>query len=238
MRIVAVETATLTGSVALLDGESMHERDFDPRGEGAVGALGRLFAEFRVRPDSVDAFAISVGPGSFTGIRVGVAAVLGLCRATGKAAVAVGTLEGLAECGRDSDWGLPGTLLLPSVDARRGEVYAAVYRAGPAGAAPELLWGPEAVSCAALAAQLAGMPAEGAGGEGLLLGDGAALLAPLFPAGWAHPAALSRTRAAAVARVAARKFAAGETVELAHLVPVYVRKPDAESRHERRASAG
>lgn len=238
MRIVAVETATLAGSVALLDGEQVHERDFEPRGEGAVGALARLFAEFGVRAADADAFAVSVGPGSFTGIRVGVAAVQALCHAAGVPAVPVGTLEGLAECGRESDWGLPGTLLLPSVDARRGEVYAALYRAGAPGKAPELLWGPEAISCAALAERLGGLPAPDAGAEGLLLGDGAVLLAPSFAIGWARPAPLGRTRAGAVARVAARKLAAGESVEPASLVPVYLRKPDAETRHERRASAG
>lgn len=238
MRIVAVETATLAGSVALLEGEHLHERDFDPRGEGAVGALSRLFAEFGVRPGDVDGFAASVGPGSFTGIRVGVAAVQALCRATGVPAIPVGTLEGLAECGRESDWGMPGTLLLPSVDARRGEVYAALYRVGASGAPPELLWGPEAISCAALAERLGGLPAPDPGAEGLLLGDGAALLASSFAAGWARPLQLGRTRAAAVARVAARKLPAGGSVPPEGLVPVYVRKPDAESRHERRAPTG
>ena len=241
-RIVALEMSTAHGSVALMDEGVVHERDFDPRGEGAVGALARIFAEFGVQPRDLTAFAVSVGPGSFTGIRVGVSAAQAFCHATGAVAVPVGTLEGLAECGRESDWGMSGTLLLPSVDARRGEVYAALYRAGGAGTAPELLWGPEAVSCAALAERLAGMPApsagpEGAGGEGLLLGDGAPLLASLFPDGWASPAALARTRAAAVARVAARKLAAGGSVAPVDLVPVYVRKPDAESRDERRTPA-
>ena len=240
MRIVGLSTSTLHGSVALMDGDDVHERDFDPRGEGAVGALARILSEFGVHPPDLEAFAVAVGPGSFTGIRVGVSAAQAFCHATNAVAVPVGTLEGLAECGRVSDWGMAGTLLLPSVDARRGEVYAALYRAGETGSAPALLWGPEAVSCAALAERLAGMPVpdaggDGSGGEGLLLGDGALLLAPLFPAGWAAPAAFARTRAAAVVRVAARKLAAGGSVAPVDLVPVYVRKPDAESRHERRA---
>ena len=196
MRIVALEISTGHGSVALMDGEHVHERDFDPRGEGAVGALSRIFAEFGVQPRDVGAFAVAVGPGSFTGVRIGVSAAQAFCHATNAVAVPVGTLEGLAECGRASDWGMAGTLLLPSVDARRGEVYAALYRAGGTGSPPELLWGPEAISCAVLAERLAGMPATEAGpdgslGDGLLLGDGAPLLAPLFPAGWAAPAALA-----------------------------------------------
>jgi len=238
MTMVALETATRHGSVALLQGDHAVEREFEPRGEGAVAALARLFAEFRVRPSDVEAFAVSTGPGSFTGIRIGVSAAQGFCRAGGARAVPVGTLEGLAEVGRESDWGLPGTLLLPSVDARRGEVYAALYRVGESGREPELLWGPEAVSCAELARRLAETPAPETGAEGLLLGDGASLLAPLFPTGWAQPASLARTRAGAVARVAARRLSAGGSVAPEQLSPVYVRKSDAETRRERRAPAG
>jgi tRNA threonylcarbamoyladenosine biosynthesis protein TsaB len=236
--LVALETATAAGSVALLSGGHVVEREFDPRGEGAVAALARLFAETGVQPAQVGAFGVSIGPGSFTGIRIGVSAAQGFCRATKAVAVPVGTLEGLAAAGRDSDWGVPGTLLLPSVDARRGEVYAALYRVADSGPEAQRLWGPEAVSCAELARRLAEMPAPEPGAEGVLLGDGAALLAPLFPPGWAQPGALARPHAGAVARLAARKLAAGESVAPEQLVPVYVRKSDAESRRERRPAPG
>ena len=237
MKIVALETATRDGSVALLDGDRVVERDFDPRGEGAVAALAALFAETGVHPADVLGFGVSIGPGSFTGVRIGVSAAQGFCRATAARAVPVGTLEGLAAAGRDSDWGLTGTLLLPSVDARRGEVYAALYRVGESGPGLDLLWGPEAVSCAEIARRLAGLSAAENGGDCVLLGDGAALLASAFPAGWARPASLGRTRAGTIARVAARKLAAGESVAPEQLVPVYVRKSDAESRRERSAPA-
>ncbi len=234
MRLIALETATPAGSVALLDGERLVERDFDPRGQGAVAALAHLLAEEGARPPEIEGFGVSIGPGSFTGVRIGVSVAQGFCRATEARAVPVGTLEGLAWAGRDSDWGVPGMLLLPSVDARRGEVYAALYRAEAAGREPARLWGPEVVSSEALAGLLAGLAVDDS--EGVLLGDGAARLAPLFPARWAAPAALSRARAANVARVAAAKLAAGEWVPPEKLLPEYVRKSDAESRRDSSAS--
>ena len=237
MRLVALDLATRIASVALLEGERVVERDFESRGEGAVAALARLLAAEGLRPAEVEAFAVSVGPGSFTGIRIGVSAAQGFCRATGASAVPVGTLEGLAQMGRESEWGVPGALFLPSVDARRGEVYAALYRVPDTGWEPTRLWGPDALSCSELTRRLTETPLSEGSPEGVLLGDGAALLAPLFPPGWAAPALLARTRAGSIARIAARKLARGESVLPSALTPVYVRKSDAEIRRERRAAA-
>jgi tRNA threonylcarbamoyladenosine biosynthesis protein TsaB len=242
VRIVALETATAEGSVALLDGERVVEREVDLRREGAVGGLRRLLDEEKLEPEDVDAVAVSVGPGSFTGVRIGVAAAQGFCRGLDLPAIPVGTLEALAWTARKSDWDVPGALLLASVDARRAEVYAALYRGGARGGpAPELLWGPEVLSCAALARRFSEMRPESAGPEGTLVGSGAALLAPFFPAeaGWQRPPSLSRARASAVARAGAWKLAAGETRSPAELRPVYLRKSDAEiTREKNRLPAG
>jgi tRNA threonylcarbamoyladenosine biosynthesis protein TsaB len=212
-------------------------REFDPRGAGAVAAVAALLAEAGWKPSDLDAIAVSVGPGSFTGVRIGVSAAQGLCRGTDALAVPVGTLEGLAWAGRRSDWGLEEGWILASVDARRAEVYAALYRVH--GAEPELKWGPEAISCVELARRFATAREDLKVELGVLAGDGAALLAPLFPkeSGWAAPAVLDRPRANAVARAAARKLEKGETVAPAELAPVYLRKSDAEIRREQRLPA-
>jgi tRNA threonylcarbamoyladenosine biosynthesis protein TsaB len=234
MRILAIETATPAGSVALLDGDSVIEREFDPRGAGTIVAMGEVLAEAGCVPGQVDAVAASVGPGSFTGVRIGVAAAAGFCRATGAKAVPVGTLEGLAWAGRESDWGMPGTWILASVDARRGEVYAALYRVSEG--SPERKWGPEAISCSALASRFTGNAADVRVEQGVLAGDGAALLAALFPddAGWAAPVVLSKPRAGAVARAAKRILEEGGGVPPEQLLPVYLRKSDAEVVREAR----
>lgn len=234
MRILALETATPAGSVALLDGDAVIERAFDPRGAGTIVTMGEVLAEAGCTPGQVDAVGVSVGPGSFTGVRIGVAAAAAFCRATGARAVPVGTLEGLAWAGRESDWGVAGTWILASVDARRGEVYAALYRVSDR--VPERKWGPEAVSCAELAARFVGGAADVKVEQGVLAGDGAALLAELFPddAGWASPVVLAKPRAGAVARAARKILEDGGDVPPEELLPVYLRKSDAEIVRETR----
>jgi tRNA A37 threonylcarbamoyladenosine modification protein TsaB len=167
-----------------------------------------------------------------------VAAAQGFCRGLGIPAVPIGTLEGLAWAAQASDWGVAGTLYLASVDARRAEVYAALHRGGAGAGPPELLWGPEVISCTALVRRFVEMRPEGKGPEGALVGNGAPLLAPLFPAeaGWARPHSLSRVRAGAVARAAIHRIAAGETKSAAELQPIYLRKSDAEINREKRLS--
>ncbi|MBZ0267561.1 hypothetical protein K8I85_05355, partial [bacterium] len=152
----------------------------------------------------------------------------------GAKAVPVGTLDGLAWAGRESDWGMPGTWILASVDARRGEVYAALYRVSDR--FPERKWGPEAISCPELAARFIGGAADVKVEQGVLVGDGAALLAESFPddAGWAAPAVLRNPRAGAVARAARRIIEEGGDVPPEELLPVYLRKSDAEVVREAR----
>jgi tRNA threonylcarbamoyladenosine biosynthesis protein TsaB len=240
VRLVAFETATAAGSVALWDDGRIARTEADLRGAGALPALAELLDREGVAARSVDAAAASVGPGSFTGVRIGVAAVQGFCLGTGACAVAVGTLEALAESAVETEWGVEGTLLLPSVDARRGEVYAALYRIAAGGEPPVRLWGPEPVSLVAFARRFAELLPAGAAAPGVLLGDGAALLLPMLPpeSGWSAPGRLAEADAAAVARVAARRVAAGLTVDPAALEPVYLRKSDAEIHREERLRQG
>jgi tRNA threonylcarbamoyladenosine biosynthesis protein TsaB len=241
IRILALETATRHGSVALLAGERVEEREVDLRGEGVVAAVESLLSDVGVRPDELAAVAVSCGPGSFTGVRIGVSAAQGLAVGLGIPVVPVGTLEALAAAAGEHAEAVPGTLLLPSVDARRGEVYAALYRVGGPVRDPQLVWGPEPVSCAVLVEKLAGlMPTDQAVQKGILCGDGAVLLTPLFPelSGWLAPRSLGSPRAAAVARVASRRLAEGGAVHPEELEPVYLRKSDAEIARRRRLQAG
>ncbi len=239
LRILALETATAHGSVALLDGERVVERVYETRGAGAIPAAEALLASENVAPHALDAVAVSVGPGSFTGVRLGVAAGQGIALATGCRLVAVGTLEALAEAARTTDWGVRGAFVMPLVDARRDEVYASLYRIVEAAEEPKLVWGPETISRPRLVERLARLVPERARVDvGVLCGDGAAGLAPFFQggAGWDAPAVLGRARAGAVARVAARRLAQGMWVGAEELQPVYLRKSDAEIAREQRES--
>ncbi|NNE44397.1 MAG: tRNA (adenosine(37)-N6)-threonylcarbamoyltransferase complex dimerization subunit type 1 TsaB [Gemmatimonadetes bacterium] len=229
MRVLAIEMATRHGSVALLQDDDVVEVPVELRGDGVVAAIAELLAEERVDPEYLDLIAASVGPGSFTGVRIGTAAAQGLAEATEVPLVGVGTLDALAESVAGTDWAVPGTPILASVDARRAEVYAALYRVAGAGEPAEKLWGPEPVAFLALAERFAALGPSGEN-PGVLVGDGSALLAPLFPpeSGWAAPAQLAKASAAAVGRVAAREAEAGRTVTPEALEPVYLRKSDAE----------
>src|SRR5690242_7052400 len=100
MKILAIETATAWQCVALLDGERVvGRRDQDAAGSHArllLPAIDRLLSEAGLRPAQLDGLVVSIGPGSFTGLRVGLATALGIRTIAGLPLVAVPTLEGMA----------------------------------------------------------------------------------------------------------------------------------------------
>lgn len=149
MKLLAVETATSWQSVALLDGGEVVARfDEDAAGSHAkrlVPAIDRLLRAGGWRLESLEGLAVSIGPGSFTGLRVGLATMMGLRSVTGLPLAAVPTLEGMAWNLRAAD--LP---LCPVLKSRAGEVYWATYRWTDAGVlerlAEERVGTPEALA--------------------------------------------------------------------------------------------
>jgi tRNA threonylcarbamoyladenosine biosynthesis protein TsaB len=124
MRILAIDTTSTFGSIALTEGDAEIEQLplHSPEGFSQVlfEHLERVLKRHDWTVDSIGCFAAASGPGSFTGVRVGLTAAKGLAEATGRPAVAVSNLEALAACGT-------GELRGVVMDARRGEVYGAVY---------------------------------------------------------------------------------------------------------------
>jgi tRNA threonylcarbamoyladenosine biosynthesis protein TsaB len=122
--ILAIDTTHEYGSLALARGmEVLEEIEIHaPAGYAPVlyNALGGLLERHGVTIAQIDRFAAASGPGTFTGVRVGLACVKGLAEATGKPAVAVSTLEAIARFGN-------GPLRAALLDARRGDVYAGVF---------------------------------------------------------------------------------------------------------------
>lgn len=132
MKILAVDTSTLTGSVALLEEK---ENRLSLRAEVVLSvsvkhsqslmpAIDRILSENQTAIGEIDLFAVSEGPGSFTGLRIGIATIQGLALGTAKPSIGVSSLLALGLNGSF----FPG-LVVPMLDARRGEVYAAVLRA-------------------------------------------------------------------------------------------------------------
>lgn len=127
MKILAVDTATDNQSVAILDGTAVlacsDESARGSHGKLLVPTIDRLLAACGLALADLEGLAVSLGPGSFTGLRVGLATMLGFRTVTGLPLAAVPTLEALAWNHR-----LVGRTLCPMLRARTGEVYWAFYR--------------------------------------------------------------------------------------------------------------
>src|SRR5512135_3257648 len=128
MKILSIETSTMLGGVAVLDGEAglIAETRLNVKtthSERLMTVIDGVLKQSELGMEAIDAFAVANGPGSFTGLRIGLSTAKGLSFATGKPIVTVPTLEAFAYNFPYCPW--PVCLML---DARKGEVYAAVFR--------------------------------------------------------------------------------------------------------------
>ena len=140
MRVLAFDTALGACSAAVLiveDGRRSLARAYEVRARGHAEALmpmiGSVMTEAGLSFGELDRFAVTTGPGTFTGCRIGVAAARGLALVAGHPIVAATTLAVMDRTARAMRSDLAGDVLTVAVDARRGQVYAAAY--GPDGAA-------------------------------------------------------------------------------------------------------
>jgi tRNA threonylcarbamoyladenosine biosynthesis protein TsaB len=215
MNILSIDTTTPWSSVAVLrDGEVCAEHRLREDGGHArtvFVAIEHLIRALGLAPSDIDAYAVAVGPGSFTGVRIGISTVQGLALGSSRPCLGLTSLVGLAA----KLQGTGASSLVPMIDAYREQVYGAVYdgslhpRVEPAAADPETLL-----------ARLEGPVA--------VLGDGALRYRARIEA--VRPDALFVARtpfiAAALGRVAHPRLLAGQGVPAAGLVPLYLRAPD------------
>jgi tRNA threonylcarbamoyladenosine biosynthesis protein TsaB len=224
MKILALDTSTATASLAVCDdGAVLAEAGLEigrRRGERLAQAIAFLLETVGLKPADLQAYTVGLGPGSFSGLRGGLALMKGLALAHPRPLVGVSSLEALAA----SAVGFRG-LVLPVLDAHQGEVYAAVFEVGDAGLperrTPDLALSPQRLR-------------ELAAGPVLILGEGlkkhGPAIAAALPAAWLAPPLCWPPRAAWVAALAAPRLARGEEDPLDPLVPLYVRSSDAELR--------
>ncbi|MGB4125250.1 MAG: tRNA (adenosine(37)-N6)-threonylcarbamoyltransferase complex dimerization subunit type 1 TsaB, partial [Dethiobacteria bacterium] len=129
--ILGIDTTTLACSVALLDDEALlAEFTLNIRkthSERLMPLIDALLKESSIEREQLQAVAVAAGPGSFTGIRIGVSTARALAQGLAIPAVGVSTLQALAEAVPS-----PGALICPLLDARRNELYSALYRREPA----------------------------------------------------------------------------------------------------------
>lgn len=222
MTIFALDCAGATASAALLrDGVLLGESFTHvplTHSQTLLPMAQELFSNCRVQPNEVDIFAVTNGPGSFTGVRIGVAAIKGMADAAEKPCFAVSALEAAAYAHRHFD-GVASAVM----DARRDQVYTACFRNG------ERLTEDKAMSLMDLAETLRAFSLPV-----LLSGDGTKkavdyLSGVLETPCYAADEPLRFVRASSVAFLAAQKLEAGESpVPAGNLLPMYLRLPQAE----------
>lgn len=235
--ILALETGTPVASVALVGpgGAPRLARASDARNHGPtlVATLRELLGSAGVGPGDLDAVACGRGPGSFTGLRIGLATAKGLCFALGVPLLLPSSLEALARA-------VVGPALVATcLDARRKELFVAAYEVAP-GAPPRERLAPAALPAAEAARRLAGLAPEALV---TLVGNGVPLYRDALAAGLGprarFPEDAPRTPDARhVADAARALLAAGQVADLATAEPEYLRPSDAEQlRETRRADA-
>jgi tRNA threonylcarbamoyladenosine biosynthesis protein TsaB len=222
MRLLALDTATEACGIALLaDGQVKVELNLSHGQTHAKHLMSGVEAVLNMAAvplNDVDGFAVTRGPGSFTGLRIGISTVKGLSLAGDKPVVGVSSLEVLAHQADDSqEW------ICPMIDARRREVYWSLYRRyrGELGQVEA-----EQVGSAAVAAEKIKGPCR-------FIGSGALAYRPLIEEKVNHFAHWGSGHADAinigwVARLAWERFSQGNLDDVGDLGPVYLRKSDAE----------
>ncbi len=222
MLILGIDTATRIASVGVTrETEILAEASVEATSnhtETLIPLIADVVAQARVSLSDITGIGVSIGPGSFTGLRIALGTVKGLAYALGQRVVGIPTLEALA-C-TVSEW---EGLVCPILDARKREVYSALFRRNPNGTLSPI-WSAQVSSIETTLTQITG--------PCLFLGDGIETYgstirthcgegAKLLPFASHHP------RGAMVARLAWERLSRADTDSLASLVPSYVRPPEA-----------
>ena len=232
MRVLGIETATGLGGVALIEGETVRaEYRLEmtmAHAERLMVLIDRVLGDNGRSLDDLDALAVSIGPGSFTGLRVAVNTVKGLAVGKPIPVAAVPTLEAMA-------WNISavGVVVCPMIDAKKGEVYAALFSSEYGGGLKRIMED-RVISPENLCEHLSmssGLPI-------VFLGDGASryrevLHKRLGSRSVFSPVPLSSALPSMVARLGLQRIERGDVSDVRTLVPAYLRRADAEVNWEK-----
>lgn len=233
MKILALESSAVAASAALCEDEMLLGQTYLHTGlthsQTLLPMAADLLEQCGLKPQDLDLIAVATGPGSFTGLRIGVAAAKGLAWAAELPCAGCSTLEAMA-------WSLAGFQgeVCAAMDARRHQVYNARFQVN--GTAPHRLTPDRAIALADLVKEL-----EGTSVPQIVVGDGAqlcydSLTAAGIPAVLAPPN-LRMQSAWGVARMGLELARTGQTVSPGELVPIYHRLSQAERERLEREEA-
>lgn len=222
MLILSVDSSATPASVCLYDDKVLAEYFINTRlthSQTLVAMIESVLKITGIKAEDIDLFAVNNGPGSFTGVRIGVSAVKGMAYAQDKPCVAVSTLHSMAY-----NFLTENAVVCACMDARRQQVYTALYKISEG--MVEQLCDDRAISIEALVSELRSI-----GGKVILVGDGAELvynsceeLNNVIMA----PSNQRYQRASSVAMIAAEKAIKADTISAAALMPSYLRLSQAE----------
>jgi tRNA threonylcarbamoyladenosine biosynthesis protein TsaB len=217
--ILGIETATIAFAVGLSRGVELVARIevfLDKHHARLIAvAVQQLLDNLELKPQQLDAVAVTAGPGSYTGLRLGMAAAKGFCMALDKPLITIGTLEALAANLRHEAQRRQARII-PLLDARRMEVYTATYTPT----------GEELAPPSATVVDREWLEGQNAKGPALLVGDGVAKCLPLLE-GLDNLTPYSETRhgVEGLLYLAGLRFASGQYSDLATAEPLYLKPP-------------
>ncbi len=223
MKVLGIDTSTSCGSVGLMDtGEVVADYLLNipvTHSERLLGAIELVLREARCPIENLDGWAISLGPGSFTGLRIGISTIKGLAFATGKPVAGVSTLDVLA-----SQIATTPYLICPILDARKQEVYTAFYRYEK-GDTLKRLSPHQAIRPEDLVKKI--------NEQTIFLGNGVItykdfLLNSLSSIAIFPPPHFHFSHGSMVAELGSKLLQKGECLDLATLAPIYIRPSEAE----------
>ncbi|MEN8257696.1 MAG: tRNA (adenosine(37)-N6)-threonylcarbamoyltransferase complex dimerization subunit type 1 TsaB [Thermodesulfobacteriota bacterium] len=230
--ILAIDNSTMYGNVALTSPEGLlAERTLLSRlthSKRLLGSLDDILEESELDWQQLDAIAVCLGPGSFTGLRIGLSTVKGIAMATGLPLIGISSLDGLA-----NQLPFAGQQICTILDARKHEIYAAFYKSNEKGeverSSDYLVMAPEELS--AQIAQPTIFVGDGVNVYGDLLKETLgtnALFAPehiIFP------------RAAAIGKLALKMYPQKQFLDPVSVTPLYIRASDAEIQRQKKIAS-
>ena len=240
MRILGLDTSTSVASVAISEDGRIVAEDFYPRqgtaersgaksnhAEIILPLIDSVLERAGIGLSDVTGIAVSIGPGSFTGVRIGLSTVQGLAYGTGMPAVGISTLQAIAA----RVAGFEG-IVCAILDARKSEVYASIFRRQ--GNQLERLTEDSLVPILSFLRELRGV---GKTAQCLIVGEGVTVYGPLLnqaadlQISFAEEEGMPSV-AASIALLSERQFIHDQPVQLEDLAPIYLRRPEVRISHE------